>query len=90
MLNFTKIRIGTTTLENDLSDWLEENIADWEELSDGSRRWFTNDIKLQLELAAEDGQEVQAAHVIHSYCQWYTSIVDLRSYLTKEEGLQLG
>jgi tRNA uridine 5-carbamoylmethylation protein Kti12 len=81
MLNFEKIRVGTTTLENDLSDWLEENIADWDELSAGSRRRFMNDVKVQLEVSAEKGQEVQVAHVIHSYLQWYTCVIDLRSFL---------
>lgn len=81
MLNFKEIRVGTTNLETDLYDWLEANIADWEELSNGSRRRFISNIEDQLELAAEDGKEIQIAEVIYSYNQFYTCLVDLRSHL---------
>lgn len=81
MLNIKEIRVGSTNLENDLYSWLEENIADWEELSDGSRRKFLEEVEVQLELAAEAGHEIQTAQLVHSYCQWYTCLTDLRPYL---------
>jgi len=84
MLNIKEIRVGSTNLENHLYDWLEENIADWEELSYGSRRVFLQEIELQLETAAADGVEIQTAQLLHSYCQWYTCPADLRPYLIIE------
>jgi len=81
MLDFKAIRLNGTTLENVVYDWLEENLADWEELSDGKRKYFFGFLRDQLELAAENGSENQSALITSSYSGNYNCPVDLRSYI---------
>ena len=84
MLDFRTIRVNGTTLAEELEEWLEVNIVDWEEMSFGLRRKYLVDIEEQLILAAEAGNIEQSAWLSCSYTPCYNCPVDLREYITNE------
>ena len=82
MLNLQTIRVSGTNLASELYDWLETNITDWDDLSDGKRRFFFTSVISQLEASAIAGDSKQTAWLHSSYIPCYTCPIDLRPFVT--------